>query len=268
MEPFIPTNTPLFFSLHCREREREWLYHYLSLDGLFFPSSNFPKLPIDKSYSKVMALAETFIFFPRNFCPPVCLGRNCRVIQNLYFSRLMWREKWPKLKRTIWFDSRQYIANRRLNSKDGRRWSRRVNYGSQLLCEIINFNNLPPPPSPPPPPPPPPPVPANLRDMGQLGRRKRYPLELEKAIRDVQFIRNHMKRRDEYDAVNEIIISSYFYFYLEKTKQMTHTKAPMLCLSFVSIFHLIRLSLGRKLLLLLGPSHTHTHKDPLFFSLR
>lgn len=95
----------------------------------------------------------------------------------------------------------QYIANRRLNSKDGRRWSRRVNYGSQLLCEIINFNNLPPPPSPPPPPPPPPPVPANLRDMGQLGRRKRYPLELQKAIRDVQFIRNHMKRRDEYDAV-------------------------------------------------------------------
>lgn len=94
----------------------------------------------------------------------------------------------------------KYIANRRLNSKDGRRWSRRVNYGSQLLCEIINFNNLPPPPSPPPPPPPPPPVPANLRDMGQLGRRKRYPLELQKAIRDVQFIRNHMKRRDEYDA--------------------------------------------------------------------
>ena len=103
---------------------------------------------------------------------------------------------------TFSFLNGQYIANRRLNSNDGRRWSRRVNYGSQLLCEIINFNNLPPPPSPPPPPPPPPPVPANLRDMGHLGRRKRYPLELQKAIRDVQFIRNHMKRRDEYDAVN------------------------------------------------------------------
>ena len=36
----------------------------------------------------------------------------------------------------------------------------------------------------------------------RLRRRliKRYPLELQKAIRDVQFIRNHMKRRDEYDA--------------------------------------------------------------------
>jgi hypothetical protein len=108
----------------------------------------------------------------------------------------------------------QYIANRRLNCKDGRRWSRRVNYGSQLLCEIINFNNLPPPPSPPPPPPPPPPVPANLRDMGQLGRRKRYPLELQKAIRDVQFIRNHMKRRDEYDAVNEINNFIFCFFFV------------------------------------------------------
>lgn len=97
----------------------------------------------------------------------------------------------------------KYIANRRLNSNDGRRWSRRVNYGSQLLCEIINFNNLPPPPSPPPPPPPPPPVPANLRPAnGENGlrRRKRYPIELQKAIRDIQFIQNHMKRQDEYDA--------------------------------------------------------------------
>jgi hypothetical protein len=100
----------------------------------------------------------------------------------------------------------QYIARRRLNSHDGRRWSRRVNYGSQLLCEIINFNNLPPPPSPPPPPPPPPPVPPNLRPLNGEGstlrRRKRYPFELQKAIRDIQFIQNHMKRQDEYDAVS------------------------------------------------------------------
>jgi nicotinic acetylcholine receptor len=36
----------------------------------------------------------------------------------------------------------------------------------------------------------------------RLRRRliKRYPLELQKAIRDVQFIRNHMKRLDEYNA--------------------------------------------------------------------
>ena len=102
----------------------------------------------------------------------------------------------------------QYIARRRLNSHDGRRWSRRVNYGSQLLCEIINFNNLPPPPSPPPPPPPPPPVPPNLRPLNGEGstlrRRKRYPFELQKAIRDIQFIQNHMKRQDEYDAVSSI----------------------------------------------------------------
>ena len=31
---------------------------------------------------------------------------------------------------------------------------------------------------------------------------KRYPIELQKAIRDVQFIQNHMKRADEYDEVN------------------------------------------------------------------
>lgn len=30
---------------------------------------------------------------------------------------------------------------------------------------------------------------------------KRFPLELQKAIRDVQFIQNHMKRADEYDEV-------------------------------------------------------------------
>lgn len=31
---------------------------------------------------------------------------------------------------------------------------------------------------------------------------KRFPLELQKAIRDVQFIQNHMKRADEYDEVS------------------------------------------------------------------
>lgn len=30
---------------------------------------------------------------------------------------------------------------------------------------------------------------------------KRYPIELQKAIRDIQFIQNHMKRADEYDEV-------------------------------------------------------------------
>lgn len=32
---------------------------------------------------------------------------------------------------------------------------------------------------------------------------KRYPIELQKAIRDVQFIQNHMKREDEYDEVSQ-----------------------------------------------------------------
>jgi hypothetical protein len=137
-----------------------------------------------------------------------------------------------------------------------------------LLCEIINFNNLPPPPSPPPPPPPPPPVPANLRDMGQLGRRKRYPLELQKAIRDVQFIRNHMKRRDEYDAVNEIIISFYFYFYLEKNKTNDTHKSSNVVSFFCFYISFNTFVAGPEAILLLGPSHTHTHKDPLFFSLK
>lgn len=35
---------------------------------------------------------------------------------------------------------------------------------------------------------------------------KRFPLELQKAIRDVQFIQNHMKRADEYDEVNIILL--------------------------------------------------------------
>ena len=36
---------------------------------------------------------------------------------------------------------------------------------------------------------------------------KRFPLELQKAIRDVQFIQNHMKRADEYDEVNILLFS-------------------------------------------------------------
>ena len=178
-------------------------------------------------------------------------------------------------------------------SPSPRRWSRTnspYHYGSQLLCEIINYNaahqqfannqnqqdrqyqQTPTPPPPPltrlPPPPispistiglpaappmfPPPPLsfiksyPDGVRpvcrrssslssdecgaaaaaaaccdvDIGHHGaycgeespvnlvrrRRaaKRYPLELQKAIRDVQFIQNHMKRADEYDEVLDV----------------------------------------------------------------
>ena len=38
---------------------------------------------------------------------------------------------------------------------------------------------------------------------------KRYPLELQKAIRDVQFIQNHIKRADQYDEVGPICSLSY-----------------------------------------------------------
>jgi nicotinic acetylcholine receptor len=40
---------------------------------------------------------------------------------------------------------------------------------------------------------------------------KRFPLELQKAIRDVQFIQNHMKRADEYDEVSRVIHSHLFF---------------------------------------------------------
>ena len=42
----------------------------------------------------------------------------------------------------------------------------------------------------------------NLRHRRPNRVVKRFPLELQKAIRDVQFIQNHMKREDEYDEVN------------------------------------------------------------------
>lgn len=38
---------------------------------------------------------------------------------------------------------------------------------------------------------------------------KRYPLELQKAIRDVQFIQNHIKRADQYDEVGPICSTLY-----------------------------------------------------------
>lgn len=40
---------------------------------------------------------------------------------------------------------------------------------------------------------------------------KRFPLELQKAIRDVQFIQNHMKREDEYDEVTNYHLLFHFF---------------------------------------------------------
>lgn len=50
----------------------------------------------------------------------------------------------------------------------------------------------------------------NLRQRRPNRVVKRFPLELQKAIRDVQFIQNHMKREDEYDEVNKKRFSFLF----------------------------------------------------------
>lgn len=38
--------------------------------------------------------------------------------------------------------------------------------------------------------------------MSDLGQRKKYPFELEKAIHNVMFIQHHMQRQDEFNAVS------------------------------------------------------------------
>lgn len=37
--------------------------------------------------------------------------------------------------------------------------------------------------------------------MSDVGHRKKYPFELEKAIHNVMFIQHHMQRQDEFNAV-------------------------------------------------------------------
>lgn len=50
---------------------------------------------------------------------------------------------------------------------------------------------------------------------------KRFPIELQKAIRDVQFIQNHMKREDEYDEVSFIYkVYIRLYYYIEVEHQL------------------------------------------------
>uniref|UniRef100_T1GUI3 Uncharacterized protein n=1 Tax=Megaselia scalaris TaxID=36166 RepID=T1GUI3_MEGSC len=36
--------------------------------------------------------------------------------------------------------------------------------------------------------------------MSDVGHRKKYPFELEKAIHNVMFIQHHMQRQDEFNA--------------------------------------------------------------------
>jgi len=84
-------------------------------------------------------------------------------------------------------------------------------YGSQLLLEVMHLNTLPPPPSPPPPPPPPPPFAAIDSAANLLPVVRKYPYVLEKAIKNVSFIQNHLKRLDEFNAV--ILLTHLIFFY-------------------------------------------------------
>lgn len=38
--------------------------------------------------------------------------------------------------------------------------------------------------------------------LSDVAGKKKYPFELEKAIHNVMFIQNHMRRQDEFDAVS------------------------------------------------------------------
>lgn len=42
--------------------------------------------------------------------------------------------------------------------------------------------------------------------LSDVGGRKKYPFELEKAIHNVMFIQHHMQRQDEFNAVSFSII--------------------------------------------------------------
>ena len=47
--------------------------------------------------------------------------------------------------------------------------------------------------------------------LSDVAAKKKYPFELEKAIHNVMFIQNHMRRQDEFDAVSLIFLLSLLY---------------------------------------------------------
>ena len=51
--------------------------------------------------------------------------------------------------------------------------------------------------------------------LSDVATRKKYPFELEKAIHNVLFIKHHMQRQDEFDAVSDLLLS---YYRLRKTE--------------------------------------------------
>lgn len=52
--------------------------------------------------------------------------------------------------------------------------------------------------------------------LSDLGARKKYPFELEKAIHNVMFIQHHMQRMDEFNAVSQIM---FLFTYLNLQQQ-------------------------------------------------
>lgn len=62
--------------------------------------------------------------------------------------------------------------------------------------------------------------------LSDLGARKKYPFELEKAIHNVMFIQHHMQRMDEFNAVSQIIFllfsfNTYFKQLINKSSKLS-----------------------------------------------
>jgi nicotinic acetylcholine receptor, invertebrate len=47
--------------------------------------------------------------------------------------------------------------------------------------------------------------------LSDIGGRKKYPFELEKAIHNVMFIQHHMQRQDEFNAVSNVILTMRYH---------------------------------------------------------
>lgn len=47
--------------------------------------------------------------------------------------------------------------------------------------------------------------------LSDIGAKKKYPFELEKAIHNVMFIQHHMQRQDEFNAVS-ILVPGFYHF--------------------------------------------------------
>lgn len=48
--------------------------------------------------------------------------------------------------------------------------------------------------------------------LSDVGAKKKYPFELEKAIHNVMFIQHHMQRQDEFNAVSVLPRNMTIYF--------------------------------------------------------